>query len=138
MPDATDDPVKLNSRHPDLSKKSLERLYGKLLEVRREVLGQLEQDLHEGRELQDTEPEDFPGHATFEATRDQLFALSQAEQDQLREVEDALRRFQEGIYGLCDFDEAPIPVERLEAVPWARYCLEHEERAEAGKLDEEE
>jgi len=138
MPEPTSDPASLNSRHPDLSAKDLERLHEKLLEERQEVLGQLEHDLNEGRELQDTEPEDFPAHATVEATRDQLFALSETERDQVREIEDALRRFRDGTYGLCDFDDEPIPPTRLDAVPWARYCVEHEEMAEAGTLDEEE
>ena len=138
MPEPTSDAATLSSRHPDLSKEDLERLYEKLLEQRKEALGQLAQDLQEGRGLQDTEPEDFPGHATVEATRDQLFALSEAERNQVREIEDALHRFRNGSYGLCDVDEEPIPVPRLDAVPWARYCVEHEEMAEAGTLDEEE
>lgn len=138
MPDDRHDPAKPKSRHPDLSAKDLGRLYGELLDDRRKVLGQLEQDLQEGRGLQDTEPEDFPGHATFEITRDQLFTLSEAERHRLRAIEDALRRFDDGDYGLCEFDGEPIPVPRLDAVPWARYCVEHEEMAEAGTLDEEE
>lgn len=134
----TDRALTLSSRHPDLSLQDLERLYEKLLRERKTALGQLEHDLHEGRELQDGEPEDFPAQATLEATRDQLFALSEAEREVVREIEDALRRFRDGTYGLCDVDEEPIPLPRLDAVPWARYCVAHEEMAEAGTLDEEE
>ena len=41
----------------------------------------------------------------------------------LREVEDALRRIERGAYGTCMECEEPISVKRLNAVPWARYCV---------------
>ena len=39
---------------------------------------------------------------------------------QLKEVEDALKRIEEGSYGICEKTGKPIPVERLEAYPAAR------------------
>jgi len=128
---------RLESRHPDLEAEDLKRLRTRLQEELKEVLSQLEHDLQEGRGLQDTEPEDFPGHATFEATRDQIFALSEAEREKLRQIEEALQRIGNGSYGLCQYDEQPISVPRLEAVPWARYCVEHEDAAEKGTLGED-
>lgn len=124
----------LTSRHPDLDSKDLTRLHGKLREELRRALGQLEHDLHEGRSLRDAEPEDFPGHASLETTRDQIFALSESEREQVRHIEEALERLGNGSFGLCRHDEKPIPVARLEAVPWAVYCVEHEELAERGEL----
>jgi DnaK suppressor protein len=41
----------------------------------------------------------------------------------LREIEDALRRLEQGTYGTCMECEEPISVKRLNAVPWARYCV---------------
>lgn len=38
-------------------------------------------------------------------------------------VQDALKRIQKGTYGKCVECGEPIPVARLEAVPWAPYCL---------------
>lgn len=41
----------------------------------------------------------------------------------LKRVDDALRRFEEGTYGICeDCGEAILP-ERLEALPYATTCL---------------
>lgn len=137
MPTHSEKSDRLESRHPDLEAEDLKRLGEKLQEELKEALGQLEHDLQEGRGLQDTEPEDFPGHATFEATRDQIFALSEAERERVRLIEEALQRIGDGSYGLCQYDEQPIPVPRLEAVPWARYCFEHEDAAEKGRLGEE-
>lgn len=41
----------------------------------------------------------------------------------LREIADALQRIEQGTYGVCLECEEPISVKRLDAVPWARYCV---------------
>jgi DnaK suppressor protein len=41
----------------------------------------------------------------------------------LREIADALERIEHGTYGVCLECEEPISAKRLEAVPWARYCV---------------
>jgi DnaK suppressor protein len=42
---------------------------------------------------------------------------------QLRLIEAALDRLDSGDYGVCLSCEEPIPPKRLQAVPWARYCV---------------
>ncbi len=42
----------------------------------------------------------------------------------LKDVERALAKLAEGTYGLCDNCGAAILAERLEAVPWAVYCVD--------------
>jgi DnaK suppressor protein len=46
----------------------------------------------------------------------------------LREISDALRRLENRTYGVCPECEAPISTKRLDAVPWARYCVTCQER----------
>ncbi len=46
----------------------------------------------------------------------------------LREVQDALRRIEAGTYGVCYECEEAISVKRLEAVPWAKFCVSCQER----------
>ena len=41
----------------------------------------------------------------------------------LREINDALHRFDAGLYGTCLECDEPISPKRLNAVPWARYCV---------------
>jgi len=45
----------------------------------------------------------------------------------LREVEAALQRIENGTYGICQECEEEISVKRLNAVPWARYCVKCQE-----------
>ena len=49
--------------------------------------------------------------------------LMDSERKLLVEIDDALRRIEDGIYGICGGDNEPIPKERLKAIPWARYCV---------------
>lgn len=49
----------------------------------------------------------------------------------LREVHAALRRIEEGAYGVCAECEEPISAKRLDAVPWARYCVRCQEKIAA-------
>ncbi len=41
----------------------------------------------------------------------------------LREISDALHRLDHDTYGICMECEEPISAKRLDAVPWARYCV---------------
>jgi DnaK suppressor protein len=45
----------------------------------------------------------------------------------LAEVERAIEKIDAGTYGTSEESGAPIPLERLEAVPWARRTAEEEE-----------
>jgi DnaK suppressor protein len=49
----------------------------------------------------------------------------------LREIADALQRIEHGTYGVCLECEEPISAKRLEAVPWARYCVTCQEQIAA-------
>ena len=57
---------------------------------------------------------------------DRDFALSvlAKEQDALYEIDQALRRIQKGLYGICEMSNRKIPQARLEAIPFARLTVE--------------
>lgn len=60
-------------------------------------------------------------------------AFTEAELDAtvLQQVRDALKRIEDGTFGRCIVDHQPIEEKRLEAVPWAPYCLKHQRLLEA-------
>jgi DnaK suppressor protein len=62
------------------------------------------------------------GTETYEQEMDAV--LVQRASDELRVIEDALRRFYEAPdrYGICEDTGEPIPFERLDLIPWARTC----------------
>ncbi|HKV85534.1 MAG TPA: TraR/DksA C4-type zinc finger protein [Ktedonobacterales bacterium] len=49
----------------------------------------------------------------------------------LADVEHALSKFALGTYGVCELGGEPIPVERLRALPEARYDVQHQAEIEA-------
>jgi DnaK suppressor protein len=49
----------------------------------------------------------------------------------LREISGALHRIDGGAYGICMECEQPISSKRLDAVPWARYCVSCQEQIAA-------
>ncbi|RLC96274.1 MAG: molecular chaperone DnaK [Chloroflexi bacterium] len=51
----------------------------------------------------------------------------------LEQVEQALAKFENGTYGICESCGARIDRARLEALPQARYCLNCQSRREHGR-----
>ena len=49
--------------------------------------------------------------------------LNGLEYMQLRQIQEALDRLQLGDYGICLACDEAIPDKRLQALPWARYCV---------------
>ena len=67
---------------------------------------------------------------------EQEFALGlmDSERKLLKEIDDALERIEQGIYGICEGTGKPIPKARLEAQPWARYCVDYARKIEQGLI----
>ena len=62
--------------------------------------------------------------ATEALELEKRLAMEKRTRDQLADVEHALKKFEEGTYGLCDSCGNPIDPERLEALPQATLCME--------------
>ncbi len=55
--------------------------------------------------------------------------LNNLDYSQLRLIEAALNRLNTGHYGVCLSCDEPIPGRRLDAIPWANYCVPCQDRA---------
>jgi DnaK suppressor protein len=65
--------------------------------------------------------------ATFDRELDE--GLAEGAQQTLDEIVAALGRIEDGTYGTCAVCGKPIGVERLRAIPWARFCIDDQRRA---------
>jgi DnaK suppressor protein len=65
---------------------------------------------------------------TFE--RELLFEMEDGERVILDDIEAALRKIEKGEFGICESCRKGISVPRLKAMPWARYCISCQARAE--------
>jgi RNA polymerase-binding transcription factor DksA len=113
-----------------LTPADLERFRIRLEDDRRRVtahLRSLRQQLGSPQEPSDREG-DEGDDATEIYSSEEIGSEIQREQDQLTQIEDALRRIAEGTYGYSEVSGKPIPVERLEALPTAT-TLVGEQRA---------
>jgi len=70
------------------------------------------------------------------ADRELLIHTLDRESLRLREVRAALARMEEGSYGICLGCDQPIPTKRLDAVPWAAYCVRCQEAVDAQRTKE--
>jgi DnaK suppressor protein len=57
--------------------------------------------------------------------------LAQTESRELEQIEDALARMQRGRYGVCESCGTSIPSARLQALPYARHCVQCQRQSES-------
>ena len=115
-----------------LPKDELER-YKKLLIGRREALSgnvsQMEDEaLHRNRQDASGDGSSMPIHiadlGTDNFEQEFTLGLIEGEEEELREIEDALTRIDQGGFGECEVCAKPIPRDRLSAIPYTRVCVE--------------
>ncbi|MDD5561202.1 MAG: TraR/DksA family transcriptional regulator [Candidatus Omnitrophica bacterium] len=68
--------------------------------------------------------------ATDNYDREFSLGLASNERRALYELDDALKRIEEGTFGFCDDCKGPIAKIRLKAVPSARLCIKCQEKRE--------
>jgi DnaK suppressor protein len=71
-------------------------------------------------------------------TKELLISMSANDRRLLGLIDESLTRIEAGEYGNCINCDEPVPEKRLEAVPWARYCVKCQELQERGLLNVEE
>ncbi len=97
-----------------------ERVTGEILSINRDALSQNERD----PSLSDQGTETF----------DREFALNQLsnEKDMLFEIDEAIRRIENGVYGICEIRGEPIDIERLKVLPYVRHSIKAQSELERG------
>jgi RNA polymerase-binding protein DksA len=102
-----------------------------LLDERKRVAAAIE-NLHEDHAgtLSDESGEEaaFDNHLADTATetydRELDYSLEENSEHVLAEIDAALKRIEDGTYGICTNRGEQIPVERLEARPYATLCID--------------
>ncbi len=125
-----------------MRKAFLKNVREKLLEMRRQTLREMSDDLKQGREGAKDEGMDTYDLASEERDREISFILTDRERDKLQAIQEALGRVEDGSYGICENCESEIAPARLEALPFTRLCVncqaEREKEAKAARRFEDE
>ncbi len=117
-----------------LSREQIEELKNLLFQRRKEVLSRLERFLSE-QPFKNPDIGDEIDSADLEMERFNQLRLRERETLYLKKVEYALRKIEEGTYGICENCGKPIGFERLKARPVAVYCIECKVKLEAEEED---
>ncbi len=110
----------------------------KLVEKQRQLVEEVGKSALYGKGQEDDSIKDLGDQATTAYTREFLFELGNGDRRLLKEVTAALQKIDEGSFGACERCAEAISEKRLEALPFARYCIscqrviEEEERTTAG------
>ncbi len=117
-----------------MSKSSNKKIKERLLAERDQLVNKLK-----GNDLSvdDAETPDPVDLAVRNYSKNVMLAVSENESRQLLLINEALERIANDEYGDCQNCEKPINPKRIDAVPWARYCLSCQELVEQGLLDED-
>jgi DnaK suppressor protein len=117
----------------ELDEKFIEQQKGRLLD-RKAELERMQREAQEvsrerSQEYQDTQP-DSGDESQYLFEREVDATLGQQFGQELKDVNRALEKIEEGTYGLSDRSGEPIAKGRLEAIPEALYTIEEQQRRE--------
>lgn len=110
---------------------NLEKYRRALMVKQQELIADLKRAGTGGREEPEPGAIDPADESVLSNRKETLFAQADRDSQLLNEVQEALRRIAEGSYGRCQQDGEWIDEVRLEAVPWARFCLKHQAMRDA-------
>src|SRR5215831_9371092 len=118
----------------NMDKKRLDYYKKKLLARREDLLKTIARTEEEGRQADDDPTVDLADKAANSYTKEFLFGMTNTDRALLNQIDVALRRIEEDEYGVCANCEEEMQQKRLEAVPWAKHCINCQEKAEKGQL----
>jgi DnaK suppressor protein len=103
----------------------------RLLELENRLSDRIAHRHEAAREQLLDSPGDMGDASVADEGESENFTEAELDATVLQQVRDALRRIEEGTFGRCVVDGAPIEPKRLEAVPWTPHCLKHQKLLEA-------
>lgn len=129
------------STEKKMDKKDLEKFKALLMQFRRKIAGDLK---HLENDSLNMNQRDAAGDlsaysfhmadmATDNFDREFTLGLASTEQQTLNAIDVALRKIEEGTYGICEECDKQIPQKRLTAMPYARLCIKCQETEEKNK-----
>jgi len=127
--------VKKKVKEPDpyeYSKDFLKEMKQMLLKMREELLEDVTKAAKEESNHLRFDVGDFYDHASEDRQRELALTLSNRERDKLMLIEQALKRVEEGTYGICEVTGEKIGEERLRVLPFTLLSVEAQEEIERG------
>jgi DnaK suppressor protein len=121
-----------------MRKERLAQFKKRLIEKQRQLTEEVGRTALYGKDQEDDSIKDLGDQANTAYTREFFFELGNGDRRLLRDVIIALNKIDDGSFGSCERCGETIGDKRLEALPFARYCIdcqrvvEEEERMATG------
>ncbi|HUS73354.1 MAG TPA: TraR/DksA family transcriptional regulator [Sedimentisphaerales bacterium] len=119
-----------------LTPAEIQRYKTLLLVKQEEILGNVTTMEHQSllREMGELSniPKDVIDAGTDSFEVENVLGLMDSERKLLEQINEALQRIEDGRYGICEGDGEIIPRKRLDAIPWAKYCIDCANKTEKG------
>jgi len=126
----------------ELTPADIKKFKALLLAKRNEILGNVicmeDETLRKSRSDLSSMPIHMADVGTDNYEMENTLEIVNSERKLIAEIDDALRRIEDGTYGICQGSNEPIPTERLKAIPWTRYCVAYASLLEKGLVAREE
>lgn len=103
-----------------------------LLVMRKELLHDVSQSMKNESNHLKHDIGDFYDQASSDRDRELSLMLADREREKVIMVDDALKRIENGTYGICESCDEVIDKERLMAMPFTKLCLSCQEDLERG------
>jgi RNA polymerase-binding protein DksA len=123
-----------------MNKLELEKYKKLLINVREAINGDINHIAKENLKSQKESSGDLSGYSFHMADmasdsydRELSLNIAGGEQEVIYEIDDALKRMEEGKFGSCISCGKKIPQKRLNAVPYAKYCIQCKSKEEKKK-----
>ena len=101
-----------------------------LLRMREDLVREIARRSRENKGKTTQDIGDILDSVSEERTRELDMLLTDREKQKLKQIDDALERIEENLFGLCEECGVKIPKARLKVVPFAKYCVECKEAIE--------
>jgi DnaK suppressor protein len=106
------------------------KYYNRLLELREQLMRQMNGLAKESAQEMAGYSLHMADSGTDNFDRDFALSLLSSDQDAIYEIEEALKRIEKNTYGVCELTGKPIPLSRLEAIPWTRFTVQAQAQLE--------
>ncbi|NVJ52567.1 MAG: RNA polymerase-binding protein DksA [Campylobacteraceae bacterium] len=107
-----------------LKKEHIEELKTQLLDKKQKLLEEASISQNFIEELHSDTKGDEADIAEISLDTHNLSLLREKQVEELREIEHALKKIENGTYNVCEMCDEPVGLKRLRAKPHAKYCIE--------------
>ena len=121
-----------------MDKRKIRSYRDRLLTRREGLVGLVHEAEMHSRERDAEATQDPADMAANAYNKELLFSMSENDRQLLNLIDEALVRIEKAEFGDCVNCGDPMHEKRLEAIPWARYCIKCQDMLERGLLSEDE